>query len=507
LPQSPASDADPDTVRRGSWQVWAAITVVVVAGYLLVPGAGVLDGWLETGYKTLVGCGAGGALIAGTIRRRPRAMVAWLLFGFGITSNALGALVSDIYTKEFGGENYPNVADGFWLMLYPGLFLGVGVLIRARGTARDWASMVDAMTVATGLGLLSWVFLMVPVRADATLTTFGQVIVLAYPVGDIMVLAMLLHLVLSGGVRNSSFWLVCASMGFFLAGDAAWATLSQLGIVPTETPTRLLDMLFLFAYALFAFAAWQPSVRALGRPGVIKPPRLTPIQLIMLTAATMIAPTILAIQVARHHVTNGVAIVIGSVALFLLVVARMAQLVRQVERQALQLRALARSDALTGLPNRRAWFDELPGAMARAARDATPITVAMLDLDHFKRFNDELGHQAGDRLLKGAASAWAAELRIVDVLARYGGEEFILLLPSAGADLAADVVARLRATTPAGQTFSAGLAVWDGTESGDELIGRADRALYAAKANGRGRTETAPADAAEPRLSPERARD
>jgi diguanylate cyclase (GGDEF)-like protein len=496
LPQPVVSDADPESVRRGSWQLWAAITVVVVAGYLVVPGDGVLDGWLVTGYKTSVGCLAGGALIAGAIRRRPRAMAAWLLFGVGVTANALGALVSDIYTKVIGGENYPNIADGFWLMLYPGLFLGVAVLIRARGTARDWASMVDAMTVATGLGLLSWVFLMVPVRSDNALGTIGQVIVIAYPVGDIVVLAMLLHLVLAGGVRNPSFWLVCSSMGLFLGGDVAWATLSQLGVELPETPTHLLDMLFLLAYALFAFAAWHPSVVALGRPGKIKPPRLTPLQLIMLTTATMIAPAILAIQVAHHDVTNGVAIVIGSVALFLLVVTRMAQLVRQVERQSRQLRALARSDALTGLPNRRAWFEELPGALARAARDATPVTVAMLDLDHFKRFNDELGHQAGDRLLKGAASAWTAELRIVDVLARYGGEEFIVLLPSADAKLAADVLSRLRTATPAGQTFSAGLAVWDGAESADELIGRADRALYAAKANGRDRTECA-ADASE----------
>jgi diguanylate cyclase (GGDEF)-like protein len=471
--------------------MWAVLTSVVIAGYLLVPGAGTLDGWLMTGYKTLVGCLAGGALVAGAIKRRPRAIAAWLLFGLGITANALGALVSDIYAKAFGKTDYPNIADGFWLMLYPCLFLGVAVLIRARGSARDWASMVDAMTVATGLGLLSWVFLMVPVRSDTTLAPIGQVIVMAYAVGDIVVLAMLLHLVLSGGVRNPSFWLVCTAMGLFLTGDVSWATLSQVDIVPTETLTRLLDMIFLCAYAVFAFAAWHPSAVALGRSGEIKPPRLTPIQLITLTAATMIAPAILALQVAHHHVTNGVAIVIGSVALFLLVVTRMAQLVRQVERQARQLHALARSDALTGLPNRRAFFDELPGAIARAARDGTPLTVAMIDLDYFKRFNDELGHPAGDRLLKGAAAAWAAELRIVDVLARYGGEEFILLLPSADARLAASALARLRTVTPAGQTFSAGLAVWNGTEAEDQLIERADRALYAAKANGRDRTESA----------------
>jgi diguanylate cyclase (GGDEF)-like protein len=169
----------------------------------------------------------------------------------------------------------------------------------------------------------------------------------------------------------------------------------------------------------------------------------------------------------------------------------MAQLVRQVEGQARQLRTLARSDALTGPANGRAWFDELPAALARAARDQSPVTVAMVDLDHFKRFNDEFGHPGGDRLLQGAASAWTGELRIADQLARYGGEEFILLLPDADADLAAEILQQLRRVTPAGQTFSAGVAVWDGAESSDELIGRADQALYAAKAGGRNRTERA----------------
>jgi PleD family two-component response regulator len=127
----------------------------------------------------------------------------------------------------------------------------------------------------------------------------------------------------------------------------------------------------------------------------------------MLTGATLIAPAILLGEafdndLARHRV---VAVAIGSVALFLLVVTRMAQLLRQVERQAGQLRVLAREDALTGLPNRRAWSDELPAAIERARRDAVPLSVAMIDLDHFKTFNDGFGHQAGDRLLKSAASA------------------------------------------------------------------------------------------------------
>jgi diguanylate cyclase (GGDEF)-like protein len=113
--------------------------------------------------------------------------------------------------------------------------------------------------------------------------------------------------------------------------------------------------------------------------------------------------------------------------------------------------------------------------------------VAILDLDNFKDFNDRYGHQAGDQLLKSATGAWSRMLRTTDLLCRYGGEEFTVLLPAASTDQAVEVLERLRAVTPQSQTFSVGLAGWDGQEVSDELVARADRALYAAKAAGRDR--------------------
>jgi diguanylate cyclase (GGDEF)-like protein len=156
-----------------------------------------------------------------------------------------------------------------------------------------------------------------------------------------------------------------------------------------------------------------------------------------------------------------------------------------------QLQETARTDDLTGLPNRRAWDEELPRELARAARDSRPVCVAMLDLDRFKHFNDHRGHQAGDRLLKQAAAAWSSQLRSSDMLARYGGEEFSLLLPGCTPADAKALVQRLRAAMPDGETVSAGIACWDETEDADELVGRADRALYEAKRGGRDRLVTA----------------
>lgn len=150
-----------------------------------------------------------------------------------------------------------------------------------------------------------------------------------------------------------------------------------------------------------------------------------------------------------------------------------------------RLESIARTDDLTGLANRRAWEEELPRELLRAKREGRPLCVAMIDLDHFKEFNDERGHQAGDRFLKQAAAAWGAELRGTDFLARYGGEEFALALPGCTPDQAIEVAERMRAATPEAETCSIGIASWDGHEDAPSLIGRADAALYQAKDRGR----------------------
>ncbi|MFZ0042604.1 MAG: GGDEF domain-containing protein [Solirubrobacteraceae bacterium] len=165
------------------------------------------------------------------------------------------------------------------------------------------------------------------------------------------------------------------------------------------------------------------------------------------------------------------------------------------------LEATAATDSLTGLANRRAWDETIEREILRAARDSTPLCIAVLDLDRFKAYNDEHGHRLGDQFLRRCAVVWRAKLRTSDVLARYGGEEFALCLPQCPADEAVVVVDRLRAATPKGRTCSAGVAAWDGDETLDRLFGRADGALYEAKSAGRNRTVLA-AVASERETSP-----
>ena len=201
----------------------------------------------------------------------------------------------------------------------------------------------------------------------------------------------------------------------------------------------------------------------------------------ILTERTVPATLVLAMGIAAS-------ILLGAL---LWLLAQVGALYREVGR-------LARTDSLTGVANRRAWDEELPRELARSARSRQPVCVALLDLDHFKAYNDEHGHQAGDRLLKAAAAAWEGRLRKTDLLARYGGEEFAVLLPDCALGNAMEIAERLRTAQPE-VTCSIGVADWDGREDIGRLVARTDRALYAAKAAGRDRCVADPAPA-EPAL-------
>jgi diguanylate cyclase (GGDEF)-like protein/PAS domain S-box-containing protein len=150
---------------------------------------------------------------------------------------------------------------------------------------------------------------------------------------------------------------------------------------------------------------------------------------------------------------------------------------------------LARTDTLTGLANRRVWQETLDRELARARRESQPLSLVLIDIDHFKACNDTHGHPQGDRLLHDASRAWSECVRSTDLLARVGGEEFAVLLPGCPIEQACSVAERLRAGIPDGQTCSVGVITWDGLASGSELYAAADVALYRAKANGRNRVE------------------
>ncbi len=156
------------------------------------------------------------------------------------------------------------------------------------------------------------------------------------------------------------------------------------------------------------------------------------------------------------------------------------------------LQTESRTDPLTGLANRRNLFERIEIEMAHALRAETPLSIAMIDLDHFKQYNDQYGHVAGDTLLRSIAAVIVSNIRGQDLVARFGGEEFCLVMPDTDLVGGHHLLDKLRsggrdATSDFGVTLSAGLTSWDGIEDTTSFIERADQAHYRAKETGRNR--------------------
>ena len=173
-----------------------------------------------------------------------------------------------------------------------------------------------------------------------------------------------------------------------------------------------------------------------------------------------------------------------------------------------QIERLANTDELTGLDNRRSLMQWLSNQMALHQRAGLPLCVALLDVDHFKRVNDTFGHAAGDRVLQGFAREALSQMRVADRLGRYGGEEFILVLPATSSRESETPLERIRRSIADVDwseinprlrvTVTIGVTEYRGGESVDELLQRADAALYRGKSAGRNRVviDLAPAERA-----------
>jgi diguanylate cyclase (GGDEF)-like protein len=302
-----------------------------------------------------------------------------------------------------------------------------------------------------------------------------------------LLIAALVRVLLPGRRPTVALSLLAAGVAVSALGDVLYLvnTLTGTGNVLLE------DLTWLASYLLMGAAFLHPSITTTALPTGRISDELSRRRLLALTMATLIAPAVVVARAAGGDGTYSVFAGVTSGVLFLLVVARMAGLVTRIKEQADQMTVMARTDALTGAGNRAAWDHALVAEVDRAKRLGTPLSLVMLDLDHFKKYNDRMGHLGGDQHLRACVDRWRAELRSIDTLTRFGGEEFSVLLPGCTLEDALGTSERLRAAVPAGESCSAGVAMWNGRESSSELLARADAALYEAKRAGRDRSVAA----------------
>ncbi|MFI5494981.1 diguanylate cyclase [Actinoplanes sp. NPDC051859] len=462
----------------GWWRPWLLIGAAATVVCLLLPADIRFLGNATLGALSVA------AILTAVRAYRPERATLWVVFAGAIACWTTTGVVDRIHTHVLHRPS-PLWAEVLFLCGYPLLGAALALMLRSRTLRGDRTARIDAAIVAAGLFLLFWVGYLRPVALDSSISALDRFFQLAEPAGDIMLIALGALLLTTPGARSASFRLLTGALLLSTAGNIV----SALPLEEAPWQQAIVDGTALSGYLVAAAAALHPSMRSLSILPSRVPTFVRP-RLLLLAFVSVLGPVVGIYQgLTRDGRVDWLATSVGSMVLTLLIVLRTADLVRRVAQQAAQLEELARNDGLTGVANRRTLDTELPRILARARRSGETVTLGMIDIDHFKRYNDTYGHAGGDRLLKEATAAWQSDLRADDLLARYGGEEFTVVLSGTDHNVATALFERLRRKTPREQTFSAGLAEWDGTESPDALLARADRALYRAKEAGRNRVE------------------
>jgi len=438
------------------------------------------------------------AVIAGVLLYRPPDRRTWILLAVGLTFTVIGDWTWMVLDRVLGIELFPSIADAFYLIGLALVALAVLRLASGRIPGGDRAGMIDAVVVAVGVGLLSWTFLMEPLVADPMASMLEIGVALAYPLLDLLLLAVLVRLFLAPGRRVPSLQLLLGALVVLLLSDFPYAVLVLEGGYETG---HIVEAGWLAASVFWGAAALHPSMRRVAEPAEVGETHLPPWRLALLAAASLMAPGVLVIDALTGRPIDVPFVAAGCVVLFLLVIARLGGLVSDLratlrERHHLEreLERRALHDPLTGLPNRVLFYDRLEHALTRRGEQ---VAVLFLDLDDFKNVNDTFGHQAGDELLCVVADAIRSAVRPSDTVARLGGDEFAVLLDHGAAiapatHVASRVLTAIGAPTTIAEresTIGASIGISlgvSGTTTAETLMREADIAMYVAKSQGKG---------------------
>jgi diguanylate cyclase (GGDEF)-like protein len=484
---------------RHGWLALLVVGLLVVGAHQLLPASLARDVvYVAAGLLGLLG------VLVGIWLHRPERRRAWLLLAASQAVWVLADLVGTVQDVVAPTDAFPTVADVFYLGGYPLLAASLYLLTRGRRPRRDVEGALDSLTVAVGLYLLCWVLLARPTMEESSDSWLAAVVAAAYPLLDITIIAMLVALVITPGTRTAALRLLVLAVGLVIVADTAATALGLLAFDSTDP----IDFVWLLSYVLVGCAVLHPSVRSLSATTAPGRPVFSRRRQLSTAVAVLVAPGTLAVQHVLGVPLDIWAVVIASVVMFLLVVARMNVAIHQIvsadrrrEEAQAELAHQAAHDSLTGLPNRAQSLELLGGTLSRAQRSGAMIGLLFVDLDGFKKINDTFGHGAGDDVLRTVARRMQTVVRGGDVVGRLGGDEFVVLLEPVvdeksavvvGERLIAEVSAPIRLAN--GEVVAVGASVGvaisqDARTDPDALLVEADTAAYRAKNRGRGRTE------------------
>ena len=319
------ADASPMTVdlRGSAWAACLTAGTVATAVYVAVTLSPLGDGVAYDG----MGLALVAAIVVGVRIHRPRAASAWYLIALSQLLFVAGDIVWTIF-DVLHMDPWPSIADALYLAGYPVLAVGLLRVIGARRDTGDRRALIDASIVTLGFGVLAWVFLIDPIYDDLSLSTLELAISAAYPLGDLLVLAVAARLLTGGASRTPAFGFLATSLLALLVADVVY--MLQLLGSGYETGGWV-DGTWLMSYILLAVAALHPTMTRLTEPEGVRP-HAGRRRLAVLAGAALLAPAAIVLQGLRGYDIHDVWVMaICSATLFLLVVARMGGLVREVE--------------------------------------------------------------------------------------------------------------------------------------------------------------------------------
>jgi diguanylate cyclase (GGDEF)-like protein/PAS domain S-box-containing protein len=294
----------------GGYAVWL---VLLTAAYYRLPG-------LRAETWGLVGLTGVAAIAAGVVINRPSRKTPWMLLAAALACFAAGQVVFLVAGLEGAKLPFPSFADGLYLSTYPLYAAALLIFIWWRTPQRDRRSLIDALTLTAGLALLSWLYLILPYVHNPALTWLQKSVAIAYPLGDVLVLAMIARLLSPGSPRTRCVQLLTLGVVGGLVSDTAYGLIQLHGTFHNGT---VVDLGWALFYGVSGAAALHPTMRELTEPGTRQDVEVSPVRLTMLMLASLLAPVALFAESLRRRDTDGSVIAVFSAILYLLVLSRL----------------------------------------------------------------------------------------------------------------------------------------------------------------------------------------
>ncbi len=473
------------------WRSVLAACVLLAVPTALAPDSGFAGTTYLAGLAIIVA-----ALWWGTLHRPAAGRTPWLFFALAascwLTGDSLERLMLVI------GHPYVDVGvpDLFWLASYPLEIAAVAGMIRARGLPAGMLRGIrlDVFVVGAAAAVATWHLLIVPSIDDGG-SALDTIVGALYPLGDVAIFALAITLVLAPGRRGAASALLISCLGLTLPLDFLSTTLSDSG--------GRLDAALLVVNGLLGAAAVHAGRGELTASASMDGPHSMHRWRVLLLGTSLCTVSVIS-AIPSSGTSNVAPSLVASIAISITVVVRFYRVVRERDAAEVALTYQANHDQLTGAANRLLLMDRLSATVRRQGSHDEGLVLVFIDLDGFKKVNDTWGHPAGDEVLRAVAQRLAELVRPTDTVARVGGDEFVLLCHGVGSEhgeaLGNRIQAAVRHPIDVGSAeicVGASVGVLTATATSlapardsllaaDDLLRRADWAMYEAKRGGGG---------------------